>query len=222
MEGFCCKMVGMNAPNDPFPASEFDDWAGTYDNSIAIDQFPFYGYLKVLAKIVAAAKPHPGNSVLDLGTGTGNLAILFATLGCELWCTDFSAPMLEQARQKLPAAHFVLHDLRCSWPAELDRPYDCIVSAYVFHHFKLDEKIRILGDLLPRLTSSGRFVIGDIAFPDATAREKVKIATGSEWDEEFYWLADEAISAVEKLGVKVEFTQVSICAGIFCIVGATH
>ena len=201
--------------DDPFPASEFDDWAETYDASVLIDQFPFYGYPDVLAKIVALAEPRPGRSVLALGPGTGNLAFIFARRGCNLWCTDFSEPMLAKAREKLPAAHFIQHDLRGDWPTELNRPFDRIVSAYVFHHFELDEKVRILRGLLPRLAPCGRIVIGDIAFPDAAAREQAKLAAGEEWEDEFYWLADQTIPVLRKAGFKVEYTQVSACAGIF-------
>ncbi|MBE3068294.1 MAG: class I SAM-dependent methyltransferase [Chloroflexi bacterium] len=205
-------------PNDLFPASEFDDWAETYDRSVAIDQFPFYGYESLLDRAAALADAKPGLSVLDLGTGTGNLAMRFAVLGCDLWCTDFSATMLEKARQKLPTAHFILHDLRGDWPPELNRPFDRIVSAYVFHHFELDEKVRIVRSLVSeRLAPGGRLVIGDIAFPDAAAREKVKIAAGDEWEGEFYWQADETVPALENLGFIIEYTQVSACAGIFRI-----
>ena len=210
-------MTGMTLPNDPFPPSEFDDWAETYDTSVATDRFPFIGYDEVLTKIIALAEPHPGLSVLDLGTGTGNLALSFAQKGCDLWCTDFSVPMLEKARNKIPSAHFVQHDLRLPVPAELLRPFDRILSAYVFHHFDLEEKVRILRALFPILSPGGRIIIGDIAFQDALEREKVKIAAGDEWEEEFFWLANETIPAFKSSGMKVEYTQVSTCAGIFVL-----
>ena len=82
---------------------EFDTWAETYDESVSVDQFPFHGYREVLTSTFALAEATPGMSVLDLGTGTGNLAVRFAKHGCELWCTDFSAPMLAEARYKTPS-----------------------------------------------------------------------------------------------------------------------
>lgn len=192
--------------DDPFPPSEFDNWAETYDASVSNEQFPFYGYRDVITKIVTLAEPRAGLSVLDLGTGTGNLAMRFAALGCNLWCTDFSPNMLEKARQKLPIVHYALNDLRSDWPPELKCPFDRIESAYVFHHFELDDKIRIIVKLMHYMAPNGRIVIGDIAFQDAEGWENVKFATEDEWEEEYYWLADESIPALINLGLKVEYT----------------
>jgi hypothetical protein len=106
--------------NDPFSSSEFDPWASTYDKDVsAQSQFPFDGYDQVLETVVRLAAPTAGMSVLDIGTGTGNLALRFARRGCELWCADFSEAMLSKAREKIPRGHFVLHDLRGAMPAEL-------------------------------------------------------------------------------------------------------
>jgi len=116
-------------PTDSFPSPEFDSWAETYDRSVAIDQFPFYGYGRLLDKVVSLSDAKPGMSILDLGTGTGNLALHLAALGCDLWCIDFSTPMLDKARKKLPTAHFILHDLRLPLPRDLPRLFDRIVSA---------------------------------------------------------------------------------------------
>ena len=111
--------------SDTFSPNEFDSWAESYDgDTITQSRFPFAGYDEVLDTIVKLAVPEPGMSVLDLGTGTGNLAARFAARGCELWCTDFSEAMLVKAREKLPGAHFVPHDLRQPWPDELDRRFE--------------------------------------------------------------------------------------------------
>jgi putative AdoMet-dependent methyltransferase len=202
---------------DLVPREEFDEWAETYDNSVSIDQFPFDGYQDVLTKVVALADVDSGMSVLDLGTGTGNLAVRFARLGCELWCTDFSPAMLAKARLKIPQAHFFLHDLHEELPAGLPGVFDRIVSGYVFHHFELDEKVRILRHLQHHLAPGGRIIIGDIAFRDRAALEQVKSETGDEWEQECYWLADDTLPALEKAGLPAQYMQVSSCAGIFKI-----
>jgi putative AdoMet-dependent methyltransferase len=219
MEKKCCKITTENhMPNiDPFPRSEFDDWAESYDLSVTSDRFPFIGYRNLLDSMVTLAGIKPGQSVLDLGTGTGNLAFLLDALGANMWCTDFSAVMLEKARKKLPGAHFLLNDLRARWPIELNHPFDRIVSAYVFHHFELDQKVRILCNLIPFLAPNGRMIIGDISFPDTSELERVKIAEGDAWEDEFYWLADLVLPALENCGFKVEYTQVSLCAGIYTL-----
>jgi putative AdoMet-dependent methyltransferase len=203
-------------PDDPFPPSDFDAWAETYDQSIReYSVFPFAGYEKVLDTVVSQAAPRPGISVLDLGTGTANLALRFDQLGCELTCTDFSKLMLEKARAKLPKAHFVLHDLRAEWPKELDRRFDRIVSAYVFHHFELEQKARLCRELTTRhLLPSGKLVIADLSFPSQATLDIFK-QTIANWEDEFYWLADEAQVAFAKVGLGVEYLQVSPCAGVY-------
>ncbi len=184
---------------DPYPANEFDEWASTYDDTVAAGPaFPFDGYQRTLDEVFAQAQAQPGMSVLDLGTGTGNLALLFARIGCELWCSDYSVEMLTRARAKLPGAHFVLADLRGEWPAELERGFDRIVSAYVFHHFPLKQKVALLGNLVnQRLLPGGRIVIADISFQDTAGLQAVKQTVGDEWNDEEYWLADEALTALE-------------------------
>lgn len=204
---------------DPFPANDFDEWASSYDSAVAAEpRFPFDGYRRVLETTFAQAQAQPGMSVLDLGAGTGNLALLFARAGCELWCSDYSPEMLSRARVKLPAAHFVLADLRRSWPAELERRFNRIVSAYTFHHFPLEQKVALLVELATnRLAAGGRIVIADISFPDAAAREAVRQSAGEEWEEEEYWLAEESLAALRRAGLKASYTQVSSCAGVYWI-----
>ncbi len=205
---------------DPFPSTDFDPWAETYDRDVvAQNKFPFDGYERALETVVRLAAPRRGMSVLDLGTGTGNLARRFAERGCELWCTDFSEAMLAKARVKLPSARFVVHDLREAWPGQLERRFDRIVSAYVFHHFDLAAKVRLCRRLAGRISPGGRLVIADISFANARAMADFARSIGDLWESEPYWLADEAVRALRKARFKVDYVPVSACAGVYTLAG---
>jgi len=204
--------------SDPFPSSEFDHWAAHYDNIVAQESFPLTGYQRALAETVRLADASAGMSVLDLGTGTGNLAKMFSHLGCELWCTDFSSEMIEIARTKLPSAHFFLHDLRQPFPPALRRRFDRIVSAYVFHHFELSEKIRIIERLMNNMLSpDGRLVIADISFPTRQAFNAVRETAGDQWEDEPYWIESETKLALEAIRTDVAYVQISDCGGIYLL-----
>lgn len=207
--------------SDLFSPGEFDPWADTYDQDVVTqNKFPFDGYEKALESVVKLAAPERGMSVLDLGTGTGNLALRFARLGCELWCTDFSEAMLVKAREKMPNAHFLLHDLREGWPAGLVRRFDRIVSAYVFHHFDLQAKVSLCNNLVTRhLAPGGKLVIADLSFKNRGVMEVFARSVGDLWEAEPFWLAEESMPALEKAGLKVNYRQISACAGVYCITG---
>lgn len=204
---------------DRFPASDFDEWADSYDlDVVSFDRFPFAGYSETLQAVVDTAAPRAGMTVLDLGIGTGNLARYFADAGCKVWGSDYSTAMLERARQKLPEVTLVLHDLRDPWPSELDRRFDRIVSAYTMHHFDLHEKVRILAGMSKDHLEPGAYiVIADISFPSLQDMQAFATASGDAWEEEPYWLAGEAKSALKEAGFACQYQQVSPCSGVYRI-----
>jgi len=198
----------------------FDGWAAHYDRSVcAAEGFPFEGYDGVLDEVVRQADARPGMTVLDLGVGTGNLAVRFAASGRELWGLDASAEMLARAREKLPDAVLVRADLLGEWPAELERRFDRIVSSYLFHEFGDATKVGLLRRLADRsLAPGGRIVVGDVAFPTARERAAARARWTEAWDdEEHYWAADEALAACRSAGMHVDHLQVSRCAGVFVV-----
>lgn len=204
---------------DPYPPAGFDDWAASYDDSVANSTgFPFEGYARVLETVFARAAVQPGLTVLDLGTGTGLLAARFAAAGCDLWCTDFSASMLEKARARLPQAHFALHDLRQPWLPEWSQRFDRIVSGYVFHHFEDQQKLALILDLVSRrLKPDGRLLIADLGVAEPTDWPAVEQRAGGDWEAELYWTASLMVPAIQALGLRVTYEQISYCAGVYQI-----
>ncbi len=196
----------------------FDNWADSYDEAVQSDRgFPFAGYEATLDRVAALACAKPSLRALKLGIGTGNLARRFLDLGSEVWGLDISARMLDGARAKVPMVRLVRANIAAAWPPELPDRFDRIISAYVFHHFALGEKVRLLTRFLrDPCALSGRIVVGDICF----AAAKELLAARREWNrlvdpEEHYWIADEAIAACELAGLRVWHEQTSPFSEVF-------
>jgi ubiquinone/menaquinone biosynthesis C-methylase UbiE/predicted N-acetyltransferase YhbS len=197
----------------------FDRWAEDYDATLAPAGFPFDGYDRVLDEVVRLAEVKPRMQVLDLGIGTGNLAIRFVQAGCAVWGMDFSAEMLTKARAKLPNGVLLQADLLGDWPMELQRRFDRVVSAYVLHEFDLGTKVRLLHRIAAHhLAAGGRIVIADIAFASVADRAQASQQWADSWDaDEFYWAADEAGAACARVGLHVTYRQISSCGGVFTL-----
>ncbi len=198
--------------------AQFDEWAMTYEQDVkATDRFPFAGYPEALALVWERATAVPGMSVLDLGVGTGNLSKLFLDSGCHVLGVDFSPQMLAKSRGKSPHLELVQADLTDgAWPLALNRRFDRIVSNYMFHEFPREIKLRVLSRLARNhLVPGGRIIIGDITFPTASNLNRVKTELADDWEEEFYWIADETRAALEPAGWGIKYFQVSFCAGVY-------
>lgn len=207
--------------DDPLQ-SQFDAWAANYDVDVAQsrddDAFPFAGYERVLARVVELANLAPGMAVLELGPGTGNLTAQLVEHGAAVWALDFSAEMLARARARVPAAHFAQAHLLADYPPDFHHPFDAVVSTYTFHEFPLPDKLALLRRLFAEhLRPGGVVVIGDIGFPTAAARDAVSAASGDAWDDEYYWIMDEAGPRLRDAGLAIEYEQLSSCGMIVSI-----
>ena len=74
----------------------------------------------------------PGLEVLDLGTGTGNLAAALAARGHRVTGLDFSERSLARTRRSTPGARLILADL-AELDAVRDRSFDLVSLAFVLH-----------------------------------------------------------------------------------------
>ena len=106
----------------------------------------------------------PGDRVLDVATGTGDLAIELAgrvAPGGEVVGTDFSEKMLELARAKAPA-------LRFEWGNALQLPYadgEFAAATVGFGARNFDDLERGLAEMARVVRPGGRVVVLEITTP---------------------------------------------------------
>jgi len=137
----------------------FDRIAGVYDLLNSVMTVGLHHRWRSRAADLAAVGP--GSRVLDVATGTGDLAIELARRGCDVVGTDFSAEMLEHARAKAP-------QLRWEPANALELPYgdaefDAATVGFGARNFSDLE--RGLGEMARVVRPGGRVVVLEITTP---------------------------------------------------------
>jgi ubiquinone/menaquinone biosynthesis C-methylase UbiE len=120
-----------------------------------------------------AARLRPGSRVLDLGCGTGALAVQLARKGCQVTGVDISRPMLAQAARRVRQAsleEWVM--LRQLGTVNLDTAFedgsfDAVVSTLVFSELSEDEIVYTLAECRRVLKPGGQLLIADEVLPDS-------------------------------------------------------
>ncbi len=150
-------------------ASMFDTISGNYDNLNRVISFGIdVKWRKKVLQIVSQSNP---KIILDIATGTGDLAILMAQTNAEkIIGLDISAGMLEVGKQKIinknlsKIIEMVLADSE-NMPFE-DNYFDAITVAFGVRNFENLEKG--LTEILRVLKPNGVFVILETSVPDKT------------------------------------------------------
>jgi SAM-dependent methyltransferase len=141
-------------------AERFDEVAAEYDD----DQTPEYN--ECVRLVLEHAAPGADDAVLDLGTGTGAIALALAEDAGRVVGRDISEGMLEQAREKaaergLDNAEFGEGRFRePNVPGDVEP--DIVTSNFAMHHLSDSEKreaIDAIAALGPR-----KIVLGDVMF----------------------------------------------------------
>jgi demethylmenaquinone methyltransferase/2-methoxy-6-polyprenyl-1,4-benzoquinol methylase len=150
-------------------ASMFDTISGNYDNLNRVISFGIdVKWRKEVLQMVAKTNP---NIILDIATGTGDLAILMTqTNAKKIIGLDISAGMLEVGNQKIKdknlsnTIEMVLADSE-NMPFE-DHYFDAITVAFGVRNFENLEKG--LAEIFRVLKPNGIFVILETSVPDKT------------------------------------------------------
>ncbi|UPM44464.1 class I SAM-dependent methyltransferase [Halocatena salina] len=143
-------------------ADRFSQMADHYDEKHDSEEKWMYNACASL--VIEHADPRPNDVVLDLGTGTGLIALALAEDASHVVGRDISEGMIEKAQAK--AADRGMKNVEIGYGEFRDPQYDSkvdiVVSNFALHHLPDEEKreaIETIADLDPR-----RFVLGDAMF----------------------------------------------------------
>jgi len=137
----------------------FDRIAGVYDLMNSVMTAGLHHRWRRRAVDLAAAGP--GSRVLDVATGTGDLAIEAAARGAEVTGSDFSEGMLERARAKAPGITFEQGDaLALTYP---DDAFDAATVGFGARNFAdLEQGLR---EMTRVVRPGGKVVVLEITTP---------------------------------------------------------
>jgi ubiquinone/menaquinone biosynthesis C-methylase UbiE len=150
----------------------FKAWALTYDKTVSkeLERYAGITHQEVLDRLLQLAQLQNGDSVLDVGTGTGWVAIQCALEmgGGQIIGVDVTPEMLAQAalnaknvgvKERIQFA--LASAMSLSYP---DNQFDVVLSSLALHHttvsHSLDEMVRVL-------KPGGHMAIADMGAPPA-------------------------------------------------------
>ncbi|MBN2186807.1 MAG: class I SAM-dependent methyltransferase [Dehalococcoidia bacterium] len=122
-------------------------------------------YPRLIRKIVDKMDIQPGQSILDLGSGTGRNDIFIAQkIGLEgsILGLDISKEMLNLARKRCrPYPNVEFKEQRIEMPLTYHEEFDSIFTSFVLHGFEDTQKIGIITNAYRALKPGGIFYILD-------------------------------------------------------------
>jgi ubiquinone/menaquinone biosynthesis C-methylase UbiE len=157
---------------------------------------------KFRERLLMPAELMPGESVLDIGCGTGSLALVAARqVGAtgRVHGIDPSPEMIDRARSKARRAA-VKVDFEVAWAQSLpfpDTSFDVVLSTVMLHHIPRAGRAEVLREVRRVLKPTGRLVAIDFGMDPGghkgllghlhrhgglTARNLVELVTGAGYD----------------------------------------
>ena len=144
------------------PAASHDALLPVYDPIMTL-----LGFTAALAPLLAQAELQPGFRVLDIGCGTGTLAVLVARdhPQVSIGGIDPDPRALARAARKTRRAGVAVHFDRGFGDAlpYADASFERVFSSMMFHHLPRDEKAAVLREVRRVLKPRGRLELLDFA-----------------------------------------------------------
>lgn len=135
------------------------------------------GLVRVVERVLEEAAPAPGMTAVDIGCGSGQLTLRIAPLVASVVAIDVSQKMIDLLATNAAAAGVTNVTGRAVPVEHLDieaGSVDLVVSNYVLHHLRDEDKAKAVAKAAGWLRPGGRLVVGDMMFGrggDARDRE---------------------------------------------------
>jgi ubiquinone/menaquinone biosynthesis C-methylase UbiE len=145
--------------------------AGNYDLTVWF--FTFGRERALREKFLRLARIRPGETVLDVGCGTGTLAIAAARhagSAGRVFGIDASRNMLARARRKAKKARQPV-DFREAPAQQLpfeDGSFDLVTSTVMLHHLPAKARAEAISEIARVLKPGGRAFVADFATPSSS------------------------------------------------------
>jgi len=138
----------------------FDSVADRYDLMNDLMSLGLHRAWKAFA--VGVARPRPGERILDIAAGSGDLARAFAKRvapGGEVWLTDINRRMLERGRDRLLDAGVLAPAVQCDGERLpfAGESFDCVTVAFGLRN--MTRKDAALAEMRRVLRPGGRLVV---------------------------------------------------------------
>jgi putative AdoMet-dependent methyltransferase len=186
------------------------DWIQNYDERMRNAEH--LQYSKTLTRVSERASVTPADLVLDIGTGTGNLAINFLQRGCKVIGLDPSARLLELAVKKSPEWKERFQVQLCEDPFIRipfpEQVFKVIASTFSIHHISDDAKRLSVREMKRALKPNGQIIIGDMMFKNAADKKRM-LAVYPDLEDEYQPLLDTFPRMFESEGFTVEVEQMA-------------
>jgi len=133
-------------------------WAKYFKYYDKLNLFP--AYVELLTSICEELRPDPGCLVLDIGSGTGNLAVLLKGKGCRVVALDFCQDALACHQAKGDGSCLVLADLTRRLPFK-ENSFDAVVSNNVLYTLSSGDQVKVTKELYRILKPGGRIALAN-------------------------------------------------------------
>jgi putative AdoMet-dependent methyltransferase len=193
----------------------FDGWIYSYDDSVAGKDPEYRDVFERYDAILQEVTSKAIGTVLEFGTGTGNLTAKLVDAGHQVIGIEPNPAMRQATIERFPSLVIKDGDLL---DFETDGILiDSIVSSYVFHHLTDEEKGTALSKYAQLLPKNGKVVFADTVF----MTEETKLAqiekerarnfhhVADDLEREYYTTLSVLMELFTEVGFEVTFKQLN-------------